>query len=85
MIRVTDTIVLDDREGSERFVRATDPGGKNVNTVATAVELRVCIPRSSLPPDGKGRLRRRMCSGWIVGGRLIDEGSKNLRARRAVE
>ena len=56
MIRVTDTIVLDDREINERFVRATGPGGQNVNKVATAVELRVDIPRSSLPPDVKERL-----------------------------
>jgi hypothetical protein len=53
---------------------------QNVNKVAIAVELRVCIPRSSLPPDVKERLRRRMCNAWIVGGRLIDEGSKNRSA-----
>lgn len=56
MIRVTDTIVLDDREVNERFVRAAGPGGQNVNKVATAVELRVDIPTSSLPPDVKERL-----------------------------
>lgn len=37
MIRVTDTIVLDDREVNERLVRAAGPGGQNVNKVATAV------------------------------------------------
>jgi Protein chain release factor B len=40
MIQITDTIVLDDREIKERFVRATGPGGQNINKVATAVELR---------------------------------------------
>ena len=56
MIQVTDTIGLDNREIKERFVRATGPGGQNVNKEATAVELRVDIGRSSLPPDVKKRL-----------------------------
>jgi ribosome-associated protein len=45
MIQITDTIVLDDREIKERFVRATGPGGQNINKVATAVELRVDIAK----------------------------------------
>lgn len=56
MIRITDDIALDDREISERFVRASGPGGQNVNKVATAVELRFDISRSSLPSDVKQRL-----------------------------
>ena len=56
MIQVTDTIALDDREIHERFVRATGPGGQNVNKDATAVELRIDIGRSSLPSDVKERL-----------------------------
>ena len=56
MIRITDTIVLDDREIKERFVRATGPGGQNINKVSTAVELRVDIAKSSLPSDVKERL-----------------------------
>lgn len=56
MIRVTDAIVIDDREIKERFVRASGPGGQNVNKVATAVELRVDSRRLSLPPNVKARL-----------------------------
>jgi ribosome-associated protein len=56
MIHVTDSVVLDDREIDERFVRASGPGGQNVNKVATAVELRFDIGASSLPPEMKERL-----------------------------
>jgi ribosome-associated protein len=56
MIQVTDAIILNDREIKERFVRATGPGGQNVNKDATAVELRLDIGRSSLPSDVKERL-----------------------------
>jgi ribosome-associated protein len=56
MIRVTDTIAIDDRELDERFVRASGPGGQNVNKVSTAVELRFDVRGSSLPYDVKQRL-----------------------------
>jgi ribosome-associated protein len=56
LIRVTDTIGIEERELDERFVRASGPGGQNVNKVSTAVELRFDVRASSLPPDMKERL-----------------------------
>jgi ribosome-associated protein len=56
MIRITDTIGIEERDLDERFVRASGPGGQNVNKVSTAVELRFDVNGSSLPEDVKARL-----------------------------
>jgi ribosome-associated protein len=56
MMRVTDSISLDDHEVEERFVRAIGPGGQNLRKEETAVELRFEIAASSLPADVKERL-----------------------------
>ena len=56
MIRITDSIAIEERELDERFVRASGPGGQNVNKVSTAVELRFDVRASSLPYDMKQRL-----------------------------
>jgi ribosome-associated protein len=68
MIRITDTIAIDDRELDERFVRASGPGGQNVNKVSTAVELRFDVRGSSLPYDVKQRLMT------IAGSRMSMDG-----------
>ncbi len=59
MIRVTDSISLDESEIEESFVRSSGPGGQNVNKLSTAVQLRFDIRRSpSLPNDVAIRLIR---------------------------
>ena len=57
MLRITNTIAIDEKELEEQFVRASGPGGQNVNKVSTAVRLRFnALASPSLPADVKARL-----------------------------
>jgi ribosome-associated protein len=77
MIRITDSIAIDEGEIAESFVRAAGPGGQNVNKLATAVQLRFDVRRSpSLPPEVRQRLER------LAGRRLTTEGVLVITAQR---
>jgi ribosome-associated protein len=77
MIRVTPSISIAERELEEHFIRASGPGGQNVNKLASAVELRFDVRRSpSLPDDVRARLER------LAGRRLTREGVLVINAER---
>ncbi len=69
MLQITPTIVIDDSEIEERFVRSSGPGGQNVNKVSTAVQLRFDAGRSrSIDDEVRGRLKT------IAGSRMTADG-----------
>jgi len=77
MIRINDHIAIDDSEISESFIRASGPGGQNVNKLATAVQLRFDVRRSpSLPHEVRARLER------LAGRRLTRDGVLVITAQR---
>ena len=77
MIRVTPTILLDDSEIWETFVRSSGPGGQNVNKVSTAVQLRFDAARS---PSLSGPVRTRLLA--LAGHRATAEGEIIITADR---
>jgi ribosome-associated protein len=77
MIRVNAQIELDEREIQEDFVRASGPGGQNVNKVSTAVQLRFDVARSPSLPDP---VRTRLAA--LAGRRLTQDGVLIIEAER---
>jgi ribosome-associated protein len=77
MIPITPHISIDEREIDESFVRASGPGGQNVNKLSTAVQLRFDVRNSpSLPGDVRERLTR------LAGSRMTNDGVIVIIAQR---
>ena len=77
MIRITRTISIDENEIQEQFIRASGPGGQNVNKVSSCVQLRFdAVHCPTLPEDVLLRLRK------LAGRRMTDEGVVIIEASR---
>jgi ribosome-associated protein len=76
-VRITPTLDIDEAELEERFIRASGPGGQNVNKVSTAVELRFNLAANrSIPDYARGKLKR------LAGRRLTTDGIIVIQADR---
>jgi ribosome-associated protein len=76
MLQITSSLQIDEKELQFEYVRASGPGGQNVNKVATAVQLRFNVGVSSLPGDVKTRLIK------LAGKKMTNEGILVIEAKR---
>lgn len=77
MIEITPTFTLDENELAFEFIRASGPGGQNVNKVSSAVQLRYDISQASeIPPEVKQQLKK------LAGSRMTQEGVIVIEAKR---
>lgn len=76
MIEITPSLHIDERDLQIDFIRASGPGGQNVNKVATAVQLRFDVQNSPLPEEVKARLIH------LAGNRITSEGVLLIEAKR---
>ena len=76
MIEISPSVQIDERDLQLDFVRASGPGGQNVNKVATAAQLRFDVRASSLPEEAKTRLMH------LAGNRVSREGVLLIEAKR---